>query len=135
MASINDLRFINGQWIDTMTPDYLFGTQTADTINVYAGDNAVSALRRQRYDLRRIAPTRAATRVATSYPAVKAMISSFPASTAQETATTAMLASIPSISFLMATAFSSISPVMLQRTAPAAQPRKSGPSKTSSAQA
>lgn len=44
MAFISDLRFLNGQWVDTLTPDYLFGTQTADTINVYAGDNAVSAL-------------------------------------------------------------------------------------------
>ena len=44
MAYISDLRFINGQWVDTTTPDYLFGTQSGDTINVYAGDNAVSAL-------------------------------------------------------------------------------------------
>ncbi len=43
MAIINDLRFINGQWIDNEVPDYLFGTQTGDTITVYAGNNAVSA--------------------------------------------------------------------------------------------
>lgn len=44
MAYISDLRFINGHWVDTSTPDYLFGTRSADTINVYGGDNAVSAL-------------------------------------------------------------------------------------------
>lgn len=44
MAFISDLRFINGHWIDSTAPDYLFGTQTGDTINVYAGDNAVAAL-------------------------------------------------------------------------------------------
>lgn len=44
MAYLSDLRFRNGHWIDTATPDYIFGTNDADTINVYAGDNAVSAL-------------------------------------------------------------------------------------------
>ena len=44
MAYITDLRTILGITVDTSTPDYLFGTADADVINVYAGDNAVSAL-------------------------------------------------------------------------------------------
>lgn len=44
MATISDLRWINGHWIDTLTPDSIFGTRFADVINIYAGDNAVAAL-------------------------------------------------------------------------------------------
>ncbi|MFO1172387.1 MAG: calcium-binding protein [Hyphomicrobiaceae bacterium] len=44
MADIDDLRNIGGFLIDTATPDYIAGTNDADTINIYAGDNSVAAL-------------------------------------------------------------------------------------------
>jgi Ca2+-binding RTX toxin-like protein len=44
MAIISDLRVIGGMIIDTITPDYIPGTNESDLINIYAGDNSVAAL-------------------------------------------------------------------------------------------
>lgn len=44
MAIIDDLRNFGGFLIDTATPDFIAGTNDADIINIYAGDNSVAAI-------------------------------------------------------------------------------------------